>query len=472
MSAITGLPAYEVDTLRRNPVHAVLRELVQSALESNVHATKDFKSLIGYLLDVADGRDRRESMGQRANSLRPVPKLRIAVEQAFGAYAEMPWFRLNKISNGSGKPLLGLYPRMAASIGRMKVADFGAVCAALVESNPDAAMMRLLQQRGGKIPGTGLGVFAPLASAFRPDLYFVMPEAWDRASGYSQYINRDLRKYLFVCAKLRQVCDRLGIEQAIRAGIVDLALRTPGPAKAALEAALNEALGGLMAHAVGPAAGDAFIASDEPRDFSSMPLEFAARMIRARRGDKTLRDSLLKRSGDTCAISGPCPRDLLEVAYFVPFPSGNVNAPDNAMLLRSDLHTLWDLNLIGIEPATGAIKLAKKLNKSVYAEYEGRNLHARLDGTKIASDALKQRWQIFMAGHAPAPPKPVAPAKQAHVAAAATAPIASQREDAARLTAREEAPRTSALADGPEKRTIIEPITRPGAEVNGTSIAH
>jgi hypothetical protein len=446
MSIHSGLPAYDVDSVRRNPVHAVVRELTQAAVDAGVHTSKDFKSLLGYLLDKADGRDRRETMGQRVGSLRPVPKLRIAVEQVFGdGYAEMPWFRLNKVANGSGKPLLGLYPRMAAAMGRMKPADFGAVCIALLSDNPDAALMRLLQQRSGRIPGVGVSGFAPLAAAFRPDLYFALPDSWDRASGFTQYVKRDLRKYLAVCARLRTVCDKVGIDSAVRSGLIDLILRTPGPAKTTLDAALNEALGNMMAHAAVPAASDAFESNGGAEDLAAMPLEFAARMIRARRGDKVLRDTMLRRTGDKCTITGPCPRDLLEAAHFVPFPKGNVNSPDNAMLLRSDLHTLWDLNLIGIEPDTGKIRLARRLNGSCYAELEGQVVQLQGGGLSVAKDALKQRWDIFIAGNLQSPTKPAAPA----------------REKPLHTTAREEPPRTAALADSNGKSAGDHAVSLP-----------
>lgn len=449
MSITSGLPAYEVDNVRRNPIHAVVRELTQAAIDSNVHTTKAYKSLVGYLLDKADGRDRRETMGQRAGSLRPVPKLRLMVETVFGeGYAEMPWFRLNKVANGSGKPLLGLYPRMAASMGRMKAGDFGAVTSALLAENPDAALMRLLQQRGGRITGTGVSVFAPLAATFRPDLYFVLPDSWDRGSGCTQYINRDLRKYLAVCARLRAVCDKVGVESDHRAGLLELILQTPCTARSILESALNEALGNMMAHAAVPSPSEAFDTAGETNDLTAMPLEFAARMIRARRGDKVLRDTMLRRTGDKCTISGACPRDLLEAAHFVPFPKGSVNSPDNAMLLRSDLHTLWDLNLLGIEPDTGKIRLSRKLAKSSYAELEGQVVSLKGDGLSVASDAIKQRWEIFVAGHLQSSRKPAAVRS-------------TSREEPTRSAPREEPARTAALADELVRRATSEPAPRP-----------
>jgi hypothetical protein len=119
-----------------------------------------------------------------------------------------------------------------------------------------------------------------------------------------------------------------------------------------------------------------------------------------------LRDTLLRRVGDTCAITGSCPRELLESAHFVPFPSGNVNSPDNAMLLRSDLHTLWDLNLIGIEPTTRCIHIAPRLLETIYEKLAGHSLGLPRQPSAPLLEGLRERWRMFQAAHPSAVRKP------------------------------------------------------------------
>ena len=70
-------------------------------------------------------------------------------------------------------------------------------------------------------------------------------------------------------------------------------------------------------------------------------------------------------------FTGSCIRDLLEVAYVRPFPTGGADSPRTALLMRSDVHTLWDLNLIGVEPTTRRVYIAKRLGGTVYEELAG-----------------------------------------------------------------------------------------------------
>ncbi len=76
------------------------------------------------------------------------------------------------------------------------------------------------------------------------------------------------------------------------------------------------------------------------------------RQIRERRGQQKFRDALRKRYGDRCMISGCCLMDVIEAAHIRPYRGEKDNHPENGLLLRADLHTLFDLDMLGIEPHT------------------------------------------------------------------------------------------------------------------------
>jgi len=118
MSSEPKLTAEVIEQIRNNPLPTVLFDLGRAAIQINVHQTPEFKKLISYLMETADGRDRREPWTQRPGVARPVPKLRVAVDACFDMYGDLQWFKLNKTTNKSGQPLLGMFPRMAASIAR------------------------------------------------------------------------------------------------------------------------------------------------------------------------------------------------------------------------------------------------------------------------------------------------------------------------------------------------------------------
>ncbi len=396
MASNRELPNTLINAIELNPVHSVLFELGQAAVQQNVHNTEGFQKLIAYIIELADGRDRREPWTNRPGVARPLPKLRVALENAFGTYGDLQWFKVNKNTNRSGQPLLGLFPRMAASISRIDSVDFGAIIKALVSSSPDTALVRMLHGRDGKIGAAGVQMFSRLAFAFRRDLYFVINGTWGESSGVLKYINNDLRRYVAVCQRLREVCEGLRINADI-AGSVFLHLMEQDKPDVELTRALGKAIGPTLARYALLESGDAYEPKTGEDDQSANPLEFATSMIRGRRGDRKLRLALRKLYNDHCAISGSCLADLLEVAYIVPFPSGQVHSPSNAILLRSDLHTLWDLNQIGIDPETMQLVVSPRLAESKYGKLAGRELLERSDKSQVDRNALLERWQAFNA---------------------------------------------------------------------------
>jgi len=384
-----------VDRTRRNPTNGVLFDLGRAARDAHVLKTTQFKKLIAYLLEYADGRDRREPLTVVPGQARPVPRLRVAVDRCFGTYADLHWFKINKAVNASSLPLTGLFPHVAASLGRVRPEDFGYVVGALVHRDPDAALLRLLNRRGGRVKGLGLQLFSRLAVAFRRDLYFLIPHEWGTASGALRFIGNDLRKYCAFCRALRSVCDDVGITPKIRGPIFDVLMRAD-PANPQLLEALNGNVGPTIGRATELKATDGYLPTSDLDGRLTMPLEFTGPAILARRGQRRLRYALLQAYGNHCAITGACPKDLLEVAYIAPFPTGDVNSVENAMLLRADLHTLWDLNLIGVDPQDLSIHLAKRLRGSTYENLCGRTIVQRRNGSQLNPAALRDRWELFV----------------------------------------------------------------------------
>lgn len=73
------------------------------------------------------------------------------------------------------------------------------------------------------------------------------------------------------------------------------------------------------------------------------------RQIKKRRGQKTFRDQLLK-SNPVCAVTGCMLVDILEAAHIDAYRNDSHNHISNGLLLRSDIHTLYDLNHLAIDP--------------------------------------------------------------------------------------------------------------------------
>jgi predicted restriction endonuclease len=122
------------------------------------------------------------------------------------------------------------------------------------------------------------------------------------------------------------------------------------------------------------------------------------REIVARRGQGRFRESLLKAYQGRCAVSGCDAEAALEAAHLIPYLGKQTNHVQNGILLRADIHTIFDLDLIGIDPRTLKLCLGPPLTDSSYSEFEGCELALPLDSRLAPSpEALKERWKRFKA---------------------------------------------------------------------------
>jgi hypothetical protein len=124
--------------------------------------------------------------------------------------------------------------------------------------------------------------------------------------------------------------------------------------------------------------------------------ERAFRAIRLRRGQPAFRAALLEAYGRRCAITGCSVVDVLEAAHITPYLGGLTNHVSNGLLLRTDLHTLFDCGLLAIEPKTRTVAVAKTLNSSSYAKLAGRKLRPPTDPASAPSRRnLERRYALF-----------------------------------------------------------------------------
>jgi putative restriction endonuclease len=81
---------------------------------------------------------------------------------------------------------------------------------------------------------------------------------------------------------------------------------------------------------------------------------------------------LIEAYSGRCAISACDAVQTLEAAHIMPYNGPRTNHPANGLLLTADLHVLFDLHLITIDPATLKVVLAPSLKNTTYVEYEGK----------------------------------------------------------------------------------------------------
>ena len=89
-----------------------------------------------------------------------------------------------------------------------------------------------------------------------------------------------------------------------------------------------------------------------------------------RQGQKGFRDGLLKAYGHRCAISGETAAEVLEAAHISPYRGIHTNSLENGLLLRSDLHTLFDLHRLGID-SSNRVVISPQVVSPTYASLQG-----------------------------------------------------------------------------------------------------
>lgn len=108
-----------------------------------------------------------------------------------------------------------------------------------------------------------------------------------------------------------------------------------------------------------------------------------------RRGQPAFRKALLNVYGGRCAMTACDAVDALEAAHIRPYSGQSSNHVSNGLLLRADIHTLFDLHLLSVDPESLRIEVAPALQNSVYSEMYGRELaRPASSGSLISFESL------------------------------------------------------------------------------------
>jgi putative restriction endonuclease len=115
-------------------------------------------------------------------------------------------------------------------------------------------------------------------------------------------------------------------------------------------------------------------AANPPLDSDHDARVWTMRAVAQRRGQPLFRAQLLDAYGSRCAISGCTAIEVLEAAHVLPYRGEQTNRVDNGLLLRADLHTLFDCLLLWITPEL-TVALAPSLHSGDYSELVGKPLN-------------------------------------------------------------------------------------------------
>ncbi|MFC3532316.1 HNH endonuclease [Vogesella facilis] len=98
------------------------------------------------------------------------------------------------------------------------------------------------------------------------------------------------------------------------------------------------------------------------------------REITKRQGQPAFRSGLLTAYEGRCAITDCAITQVLEAAHITPYLGPETNNIRNGLLLRSDLHTLWDKGMIFLDDAY-TLRMLPSLASSEYATLDGKTIY-------------------------------------------------------------------------------------------------
>lgn len=99
---------------------------------------------------------------------------------------------------------------------------------------------------------------------------------------------------------------------------------------------------------------------------------FSMRSIAQRQGQNAFRNRLLEAYGRRCAVTGTTAVSVLEAAHIARYLGPQSNRTSNGLLLRADIHTLFDLHQLTITP-DWVVRVDPRL-EDTYDEYDGVDL--------------------------------------------------------------------------------------------------
>lgn len=103
--------------------------------------------------------------------------------------------------------------------------------------------------------------------------------------------------------------------------------------------------------------------------------EKSFKYITTRTNQTDFRTSLINRYSGICCITRCSELTILEAAHIIPYMGGHSNLIDNGLLLRVDIHRLFDRYLITIDSDTHKLLISDKITDEYYRSLGGKEVY-------------------------------------------------------------------------------------------------
>lgn len=381
-------------------IHAVARWFASQAAAAGVDASEPARAVWRGLLDHTMRFDDPDG-----DSVKPELEARIARALRRPVEEVAKDFRSILRKYGGRRPY-GLFKSSGHAYGKVRMEDLGAVSRALSGADPDRSLDQLLHERGGKIFGLGLAGLSQVAHVVRPDLYPVLNRRTDFSDWQQAASDSDYSRFVPLSVALRPVCDRLGFPRRWRFKYLDRYLEASwtrktwneglGIPRGSTDALRRILLQVQLTSETRKEKESAAQVLDEYTPSAADDRERVYRAIRERRGQTEFRRTLLRLHRGRCQVSGCSVELILEAAHIHAYQSKADNHPRNGLLLRADLHTMFDLGLLWVDPASLAVQVSPRIHDPVYRAFHGRTL--RHDSCRPSVAALRQHMEQVVGG--------------------------------------------------------------------------
>ena len=112
----------------------------------------------------------------------------------------------------------------------------------------------------------------------------------------------------------------------------------------------------------------------------------------ARRGQPRFRANLLKLYRNKCAVTNCKVIELLEAAHISPHSETGINSSENGLLLRSDIHLLYDIGKLKINPHDYIIEISNDIEDPTYRSLNGLKISQNINGEYPSRVYLEKKY--------------------------------------------------------------------------------
>lgn len=119
---------------------------------------------------------------------------------------------------------------------------------------------------------------------------------------------------------------------------------------------------------------------------------FGTSKARIRHDQRVFRRNLIDLYEGKCAISGWSPTEALDAVHIVEHCISGINHTDNGLLLRADIHRLFDKHLLKINPKTLKVHVTNDLKNTEYWYFNNMKISKRKDGKYPSINHLTTKW--------------------------------------------------------------------------------